>query len=82
MSSVLLSLLPALLQPALLGALSIIETPSWYFLPLVVAVSLVYGATRAEQWPDVWNEAVRFGAWLIGVLAVIFGVLLVLSLRL
>lgn len=82
MSPVLLTLWPALLQPTLLGALSFTQTPSWYFLPLVLAVSLVYGATRAEEWPDVWNESLRFGAWLVGVLAVIFGVLLLLSISL
>jgi hypothetical protein len=82
MSSMLFSSLLSILHPALLGALSFTRTPSWYFLPLVLAVSLVYGATRAEQWRDIWDETVRFGAWLVGVLAVIFAVLLLLSLSL
>lgn len=51
----------------------------WYLAPLVVVISLVYGATRHELMvPILWN-AVRAAGWILGFMAVIFIILLVLS---
>lgn len=51
----------------------------WYALPLVVAVSLVYSATRHETiQPIVWG-AVRIGAWICGFMLVVFLILQLLS---
>lgn len=47
----------------------------WYSLPLVVAVSLVYAATRHEQMTPILSHAVRIGLWIVGFMAVIFAVL-------
>lgn len=47
----------------------------WYALPLIVAVSLVYSATRYERLLPILNHAVRFGAWIVGFMAVILGIL-------
>lgn len=65
--------------PLLFSLLSLTKISSWYFFPLVIAVSLVYGATREEQWPAILDQAWRFGAWMAGFLALIFAVLLFLS---
>ena len=47
----------------------------WYLLPLVVPISLVYGATRHElMWP-ILGHAWRFGLWVLMFIAVIFVVL-------
>ncbi len=51
----------------------------WYALPLIVAVSLVYAATRHEEMGPILSHAVRLGAWIVGIMAVIFVVLSVLS---
>ncbi len=47
----------------------------WYALPLIVAVSLVYAATRHEQPGPILNHALRIGAWIAGFMAAIFAVL-------
>ncbi len=51
----------------------------WYALPLVVAVSLVYGATRHELMGPILNNAFRAAVWIGGFMAVIFVVLMLIS---
>ena len=51
----------------------------WYALPLVIAVSLVYAATRHEQRRPILVHAVRIGIWIVGFMVVIFAVLLLVS---
>ena len=46
----------------------------WYFIPLLIAVSLVYAGTRQETMPAILKHAVRTGIWIIifmGIIAVI-----------
>jgi len=51
---------------------------SWYILPLIVSVSLVYGATRHELfWPIVrnaWNTAVWMAVFMGSIFIVLWGV--------
>src|SRR5687768_5225885 len=54
----------------------------WYALPLIVAVSLVYAATRHESMNEILQHAARVGSWIVGFMAVIFAVLAVISWRL
>ena len=51
----------------------------WYCLPLIVSISLVYGATRHELMPQILEHAVRFGIWIITFMAAIFAVTVFLS---
>ena len=51
----------------------------WYTLPLIVAVSLVYSATRHELMAPILAHAVRIGVWIVGFMAVIFVVLALIS---
>ncbi len=51
----------------------------WYALPLVVAVSLVYSATRHEQMGPILGHSLRIGVWIVGFMAIVFAVLLLLS---
>ena len=51
----------------------------WYALPLILAVSLVYAATRHERMGPILIHAVRIGAWIAGFMAIIFVVLLFFS---
>ena len=50
-----------------------------YALPLIVAVSLVYAATRHEQAGPIQLNAARIGTWILGFMAVILAVLLLIS---
>ena len=50
-----------------------------YALPLVVAVSLVYGATRHELMKPILQHALRAATWIVGFMAIIFLVLLLVS---
>ena len=50
----------------------------WYALPLIIAVSLVYSATRHEEMEPILSHALRIGVWIAGFMAVGFVVLLLL----
>jgi len=54
----------------------------WYALPLIIATSLVYAATRHEQMRPMLGHAVRFGVWIAGFMAIFFVVLLLVTMRL
>jgi hypothetical protein len=47
----------------------------WYALPLIVTISLVYGATRHELMRPILEHALRFGIWVTGFMAVLFVIL-------
>jgi hypothetical protein len=40
----------------------------WLVLPLVVAISLVYSASRHESWRRIWVHALRLCLWMLGIL--------------
>lgn len=41
----------------------------WYLPPLVVAISLVYSATRFETWPVILRHSVRWAVYILAFLA-------------
>ena len=47
----------------------------WYAVPLVVSVSLVYAATRHEDFGPILDHAWRFALWIFVFMAAIFAVL-------
>ena len=51
----------------------------WYAIPLIVAVSLTYAATRHELIEPILRHAVRIGVWIVGFMTVVFAVLLLIS---
>ena len=51
----------------------------WYCLPLVVSISLVYGATRHELMPQILEHSLRFGIWVATFMLGIFAVTVLLS---
>ncbi len=53
-----------------------------YMLPLIVAISLVYGATRHEDMHNILRRATRVGAWISVFLVLIFLGLQLVSMRL
>ena len=66
------------MDPLLLAALDLNNT-LWYALPLVIAVSLVYAATRHETMGPILTHAARIGVWIVGFMAAVFAVLLLLD---
>ena len=54
-------------------------TRLWYCLPLILSISLVYGATRHELVPQIVDHAVRFGAWIVTFMLAIFAVTVLVS---
>lgn len=51
----------------------------WYCIPLIVSISLVYGATRHELMPQILEHAVRFGIWIVTFMVAIFAVTVAVS---
>ena len=68
-----------LLAPALQLAAAGNTNRLWYALPLVVSVSLVYGAPRHELVGPILNHAFRAAVWIGSFMAIIFAVLLLIS---
>jgi hypothetical protein len=44
----------------------------WYSLPAIIAISLVYAATRHETLGPILHHAFRTGLWIAGFMAVFF----------
>ncbi len=44
----------------------------WYAIPLIVVISLVYGATRHENLREILIHAFRSAVWVIGFMSIIF----------
>ena len=61
----------------LIAGLSIAQI--WYALPLIVAVSLVYGATRHEYMGPILIHAYRSARWMVGFMLVIAAILFGIS---
>lgn len=51
----------------------------WYIVPLIVAVSLVYGATRHEEPRAIARHALSTAMWMLIFLGGVFAVLYVVS---
>jgi len=54
---------------------SILTNDLWFALPLVIAVSLVYAATRHESMAPILRHATRIGTWIVGFMVAVFLVL-------
>lgn len=44
----------------------------WYSLPLILVISLVYGATRHEHLKEIISHSIRAAIWLAVFLGIIF----------
>jgi multisubunit Na+/H+ antiporter MnhB subunit len=47
----------------------------WYAVPLIVALSLVYAATRHEELKKIFRHALRLGGIIVIFMAAIFAIL-------
>jgi len=51
----------------------------WFAVPLIVAMSLVYAATRHEDLGAIFRHAVRVARWIVLFLVVLWGLLFLMS---
>jgi len=51
----------------------------WLILPLVIAISLVYSASRHESWPRIWMHSIRLSLWILGLLVAATALLLLVN---
>jgi hypothetical protein len=51
----------------------------WYAVPAILAVSLVYSATRHERMRPILIHAGRLAVWILGFMSVVFVVLELLN---
>ena len=59
--------------------LEISPTYLLYYLPLIVAISLVFGATRHEDTSLIIKHSLATARWITGFMGIIFGILCVLD---
>lgn len=52
---------------------------AWYLLPLLVSISLVYGATRHELAGPILQHSFRAATWIVTFIGVVFLVLLAIT---
>jgi hypothetical protein len=72
--------MPPLLSPALEQSGPLFAASIYWHLPvLIVVISLVYSATRFDDWGPILREAVRWGLRLAGFLLIIVVVLYALA---
>ena len=62
---------------SILAAKSIWAAQAWYAIPLVVVISLVYGATRHEYLKEILLQTYRSVVWVVGFMLIIFAVIYV-----
>lgn len=48
----------------------------WHLVPLVAVVSLVYSATRHEEWSLIWRRAGRLAVFIVIFMTVLLAILL------
>jgi hypothetical protein len=67
-------------KASLLLAMALPAAQLWYAVPLIVAISLVYGATRHELRGPILHHAWHTGLWMTGFLGALLAGLWFLSL--
>ena len=51
----------------------------WYAIPIVLAISLVYGATRHELLKPILIHAYHTAVWIVGFMLIIVAILVAVS---
>ena len=49
----------------------------WYSVPLVIVISLVWGATRHERLPEIIAHSIKVLLWVLTFMGIIFAVIFV-----
>jgi hypothetical protein len=67
-------------NPLILAALHLLGLGTaqiWYAVPLVIVISLVWGATRHELLPDIIVHSIKSLLWVLTFMGIIFALILV-----
>ncbi len=56
-------------------AISIWDARIWWSIPLVLVISLVYGATRHEELREILVQAYKSAVWVVSFMLIIFAVI-------
>jgi len=59
----------------LIGLIGLGAAQIWYAVPLVIVVSLVWGATRHERLPEIIAHSIRSMLWVLTFMGIIFAVI-------
>ena len=51
----------------------------WHAIPIILAISLVYGGTRHEETDAIIHHSVRTAIWIVSFIATIFAILFLVS---
>jgi hypothetical protein len=51
----------------------------WLVLPLVVAISVVWSASRYEAWSEIWSRSLRLCLQILGLLLAFTALLLLIN---
>ena len=62
-----------------LGLANLLGSQLWFSIPLIVSISLVYGATRHEEMTPILQHAWRTAKWIVGFMAIVVAALTVIS---
>ncbi len=60
---------------AITGLLALGAAQIWYSIPLIIAVSLVWGATRHERLTEIITQSIRSLIWVLTFMGIIFALI-------
>jgi hypothetical protein len=60
-----------------LGLIALAAAQIWYSVPLVIVISLVWGATRHESLPEIITQSIKSLLWVLTFMGIIFAVIYV-----
>jgi len=55
--------------------LALVTPQLWYAIPLVIAISLVWGATRHERLKEIVGHSIRSLFWVLTFVAIVFALI-------
>lgn len=61
----------------MIGLLGLGTAQIWYSVPLVIAISLVWGATRHERLPEIVAQSIKSLLWVLTFMGIIFALIFV-----
>ena len=61
----------------LIGLIGLGTAQIWYSVPLVIVISLVWGATRHERLPEIIAQSIRSLLWVLTFMGIIFAVIFI-----
>ena len=61
---------------ATIGLIGLGTAQIWYSVPLVIAISLVWGATRHERLPEIIAQSIKSLLWVLTFMGIIFALIM------